>query len=73
MSKKRLVNNDHFWLKTTTRSVIIDYIPAKRLPKTRALFWWGLRAVTVMVGVGFYEFETNDVGLTEAIKRIWTA
>ncbi|KAG6999460.1 hypothetical protein G7Y79_00035g071320 [Physcia stellaris] len=55
------------------QSVIIDYIPAKRLPKTRALFWWGLRAVTVMVGVGFYEFETNDVGLTEAIKRIWTA
>ena len=55
------------------RSIIIDYIPSKRLPKTRALFWWGLRAGTLVVAVGLYEFETNDVGLTEAIKRIWTA
>uniref|UniRef100_A0A7G1GH00 Succinate dehydrogenase [ubiquinone] cytochrome b small subunit n=1 Tax=Podosphaera xanthii TaxID=135283 RepID=A0A7G1GH00_9PEZI len=54
-------------------AVIIDYIPRKRLPKTRVAFWWGLRAVTVAVGVGLYEFETNDVGITEAIKRIWTA
>ncbi len=43
------------------------------MPKTRALFHWGLRAATLMVGVGLYEFETNDVGLTEAIKRVWTA
>ncbi|KAL9013938.1 MAG: hypothetical protein Q9173_001403 [Seirophora scorigena] len=55
------------------QSVIIDYVPDKRLPKTRAMFWWGLRAATLLVAVGFFEFETNDVGLTEAIKRIWTA
>ncbi|KAL8683402.1 MAG: hypothetical protein Q9186_000664 [Xanthomendoza sp. 1 TL-2023] len=55
------------------QSIIIDYVPDKRLPKTRALFWWGLRAATLVVAVGFFEFETNDVGLTEAIKRIWTA
>lgn len=55
------------------RSIIIDYVPDKRLPKTRALFWWGLRAATLVVAVGFFEFETNDVGLTEGIKRIWTA
>ncbi|KAH8793256.1 CybS-domain-containing protein [Hyaloscypha finlandica] len=54
-------------------SIVIDYIPTKRLPKTRVLFWWGLRLATVMVGVGLYEFETNDVGVTEAIKRIWHA
>ncbi|KAI9744429.1 MAG: membrane anchor subunit of succinate dehydrogenase, Sdh4 [Claussenomyces sp. TS43310] len=54
-------------------AVVIDYIPNKRLPKTRSFFGWGLRATTVLVGVGLYEFETNDVGLTEAIKRIWTA
>ncbi|MCJ1297281.1 membrane anchor subunit of succinate dehydrogenase, Sdh4 [Hypocenomyce scalaris] len=54
-------------------SIIIDYIPGKRLPKTRTLFWWGLRAGTLVVAVGLYEFETNDVGLTEGIKRIWTA
>ena len=57
----------------TARSVIIDYIPSRRLPKTRALFWWGLRAATLTVAVGLYEFETNDVGLTEAVKRIWIA
>ncbi|KAI4159009.1 MAG: hypothetical protein L6R39_000434 [Caloplaca ligustica] len=55
------------------QSIIIDYVPDKRLPKTRALFWWGLRAATLVVAVGFFEFETNDVGLTEGIKRIWTA
>ena len=55
------------------RAIIIDYLPPKRVPKTRALFWWGLRAATVAVGVGLYEFETNDVGLTEGIKRIWKA
>lgn len=54
-------------------SMVTDYIPVKRLPKTRLVFWWGLRAATILVGVGLYEFETNDVGLTEAIKRIWTA
>ncbi|KAA8575119.1 hypothetical protein EYC84_004330 [Monilinia fructicola] len=54
-------------------SCIIDYIPQKRLPKTRTLFWWGLRGATVLVGVGLYEFETNDVGVTEGIKRIWRA
>jgi succinate dehydrogenase (ubiquinone) membrane anchor subunit len=54
-------------------SMVIDYIPTHRLPRTRLLFWWGLRLATVVVGVGLYEFETNDVGVTEAIKRIWTA
>ncbi|KZF22022.1 mitochondrial succinate dehydrogenase cytochrome b560 subunit D [Xylona heveae TC161] len=54
-------------------SMVIDYIPKKRFPKSRALFTWGLRAGTVVVAIGLYEFETNDVGLTEAIKRVWTA
>jgi succinate dehydrogenase (ubiquinone) membrane anchor subunit len=55
------------------RSIIIDYIPNRRLPKTRKLFFWALRGATLIVAVGLYEFETNDVGMTEAIKRIWTA
>ncbi|KAI9682275.1 MAG: membrane anchor subunit of succinate dehydrogenase, Sdh4 [Caeruleum heppii] len=54
-------------------SIIIDYLPTKRTPRTRLVFWWGLRAATLIVAVGLYEFETNDVGVTEAIKRIWTA
>ncbi|KJZ71623.1 Succinate dehydrogenase cytochrome b small subunit [Hirsutella minnesotensis 3608] len=55
------------------QQVIIDYIPKKRYPGLRKLFWWGLNAATVTVGIGLYEFETNDVGVTEAIKRVWTA
>ncbi|KAL9601696.1 MAG: hypothetical protein Q9179_002786 [Wetmoreana sp. 5 TL-2023] len=55
------------------QSIIIDYVPDKRLPKIRAMFWWGLRLATLVVAIGFFEFETNDVGLTEAIKKIWTA
>ena len=54
-------------------SIIIDYVPTRRLPKTRVVFNWGLKAATLVVGVGLYEFETNDVGLTEGIKTIWTA
>ncbi|RDL33006.1 Fumarate reductase respiratory complex transmembrane subunit [Venustampulla echinocandica] len=54
-------------------ALIVDYVPPKRLPKTRKLFDWGLKLATVVVGVGLYEFETNDVGVTEGIKRIWTA
>jgi succinate dehydrogenase (ubiquinone) membrane anchor subunit len=34
---------------------------------------WALNAATVLAGIGFYEFETNDVGLTEGVKRIWQA
>lgn len=55
------------------RSIIIDYIPVKRLPRVRRLFWWGLRAATVLVGVGLYQFETNDIGVTEAVKKMWEA
>ncbi|KAF2839285.1 succinate dehydrogenase-like protein [Patellaria atrata CBS 101060] len=55
------------------QSCIIDYFPSKRTPKTRKGLMWLLNAATVLVGVGFYEFETNDVGLTEALKRIWHA
>ncbi|PHH67307.1 hypothetical protein CDD81_24 [Ophiocordyceps australis] len=55
------------------QQVIIDYIPKRRYPGLRKLFWWGLNATTITVGIGMYEFETNDVGLTEAIKKIWKA
>ena len=53
--------------------MVVDYFPTWQVPTLRKIADWLLRLATVVVGVGFYEFETNDVGLTEAIKRIWTA
>lgn len=43
------------------------------MPGVRKAFDWLLILATVIVGVGLYEFETNDVGVTEAVKRIWRA
>ncbi len=39
----------------------------------RKLFVWGVNAATAVVGLALYEFETTDVGITETIKRVWTA
>ncbi|KAL4909867.1 hypothetical protein BDW74DRAFT_45041 [Aspergillus multicolor] len=52
---------------------IIDYFPTRRVPKTAALLNWLLRGFTLTTAVGLYELETNDVGLTETIKRVWKA
>ncbi|POR31649.1 Succinate dehydrogenase [ubiquinone] cytochrome b small subunit, mitochondrial [Tolypocladium paradoxum] len=52
---------------------IIDYVPKKKYPSLRKFTWWALNVATLTVGVGLYEFETNDVGVTEAIKRVWKA
>lgn len=54
-------------------SIIIDYVPQQRLPKVRVFFMWALKLATLVVGIGLYEFETNDVGVTEAVKRVWHA
>ena len=65
----------HFTMLTSLRyrSIIIDYIPVKEYPRARWIFMQGLKVATLAVAVGLYEFETNDVGLTEAVKRIWMA
>ncbi|KAJ6160489.1 Succinate dehydrogenase cytochrome b small subunit [Penicillium chermesinum] len=52
---------------------ITDYFRPQRVPKTHALLKWLLRGFTLTTAVGLYEFETNDVGITEALRRIWTA
>jgi succinate dehydrogenase (ubiquinone) membrane anchor subunit len=43
------------------------------VPKFHSLLNWLLRAFTLTTAVGLYEFETNDVGVTEALRRIWNA
>lgn len=53
--------------------MILDYIPPERLPKVSAFMKWALRAATLTVAAGMYEFETNDIGVTGALHRIWEA
>jgi succinate dehydrogenase (ubiquinone) membrane anchor subunit len=55
------------------QACIIDYIPKKRFPRSHKAFMWALNGATVLAAVGLYEFETNDVGVTEAVKRVWKA
>ncbi|KAF2169390.1 hypothetical protein M409DRAFT_65069 [Zasmidium cellare ATCC 36951] len=55
------------------QSCITDYIPTWRMPTVRKLFDWANVLAVFVVGWGYYEFETNDVGLTEAVKRVWRA
>jgi succinate dehydrogenase (ubiquinone) membrane anchor subunit len=53
---------------------VTDYIPTRKYgTAVSSGAKWLLRIATGTVLVGFYEFETNDVGLTEGIKRIWRA
>jgi len=55
------------------QSVVIDYVPKYRMPRAHKWFMNALRAGTLLVALGLYEFETNDIGLTGAIHRVWTA
>ncbi|KAF2006768.1 CybS-domain-containing protein [Amniculicola lignicola CBS 123094] len=52
---------------------IVDYFPTKRVPLVRKGCTWLLRIATVTLGVALYSFETNDVGITEAITKLWKA
>ncbi|KAF0421473.1 mitochondrial inner membrane protein [Gigaspora margarita] len=54
-------------------AMITDYFPHRRNPVLNRSFSWGLRAVTLIVLYGCYEFNTNDVGLTELVKKVWHA
>jgi len=45
-------------------ALIVDYIPRWRVPKTRKLFDWGLKAGTLLVAIGLYEFETSTPSLS---------
>ncbi|KAI1181841.1 mitochondrial succinate dehydrogenase cytochrome b560 subunit D [Nemania serpens] len=55
------------------QSIIIDYVPSRRFPGAYKACLWLLNIATVLAGIGLYEFETNDVGITEAVKRVWKA
>ncbi|KAE8211690.1 hypothetical protein CF327_g4595 [Tilletia walkeri] len=50
-----------------------DYLHKRKYPIAGPIGVWALRAATVGTLVGIYEFQTNDVGFTELIAKVWTA
>ncbi|KAG0318373.1 membrane anchor subunit of succinate dehydrogenase, Sdh4 [Dissophora globulifera] len=55
-------------------AMVTDYLhPAKIGVTGNKLISWTLRGATVLVLVGCYQFNTADVGLTELVKKAWTA
>ncbi|EST08071.1 Succinate dehydrogenase [ubiquinone] cytochrome b small subunit, CybS [Kalmanozyma brasiliensis GHG001] len=53
--------------------ILADYLHKRKFPIAGPLSTWGLRAATLATLYGLYEFNTNDVGLTELIAKVWTA
>ncbi|KAI7863401.1 CybS-domain-containing protein, partial [Spinellus fusiger] len=54
-------------------SIITDYIPKRNYPRLHKAANLTLFGSTGLVAWGCYEFNTNEVGLTEIIQRLWGA
>ncbi|TFK32045.1 CybS-domain-containing protein, partial [Crucibulum laeve] len=54
-------------------SWIVDYLHPRKFPVLGPTATWALRTATVATLVGVYQFNTNDIGLTELIAKVWTA
>ncbi|KAF9792635.1 mitochondrial inner membrane protein [Thelephora terrestris] len=54
-------------------SALVDYVHKRKFPKLGPTLTWLLRATTVGVLVGVYQFNTQDIGLTELIAKAWHA
>ncbi|OZJ02135.1 hypothetical protein BZG36_04798 [Bifiguratus adelaidae] len=54
-------------------AVITDYIPKRRTPRLYKFATWSLRIATVGVLYGCFCINTETVGMTELVQRLWTA
>ncbi|KAF6752577.1 mitochondrial inner membrane protein [Ephemerocybe angulata] len=52
---------------------IVDYLHPRKFPILGPASSWTLRAATLAATVGIFQFNTNDIGLTELIAKVWTA
>ncbi|ODV89316.1 hypothetical protein CANCADRAFT_28778 [Tortispora caseinolytica NRRL Y-17796] len=52
---------------------ITDYFPTREFPKTNRAMFFALYGGTALALYGIYLVETKDVGITETIKKVWTA
>ncbi|KAI7886027.1 CybS-domain-containing protein, partial [Lichtheimia hyalospora FSU 10163] len=54
-------------------SCIVDYIPKREYPRMHKVANWSLASTTALVMWGAYEFNTNEIGITEFIQRLFTS
>ncbi|KAJ3927786.1 MAG: mitochondrial inner membrane protein [Lentinula lateritia] len=54
-------------------SSAVDYLHPRKFSVLGPIVKWTLRAATVGTMVGVYQFNTNDIGLTELIAKAWAA
>jgi len=45
-------------------SMVVDYLHSRKFPVIGPIMTWTLRTATVGVLVGVYQFNTNDIGVT---------
>lgn len=54
-------------------AIITDYLPARKFPVIYRFARGILYASTALTVYGLYKYNTEDVGITEGIKKIWKA
>ncbi|KDQ58287.1 hypothetical protein JAAARDRAFT_35097 [Jaapia argillacea MUCL 33604] len=54
-------------------SVLVDYLHKRKFPIIGPVASWSLKFATIGTLVGLYQFNTQDIGLTELIVKVWTA
>jgi hypothetical protein len=43
-------------------AILVDYLHKRKFPLLGPLITWTLRVTSLAVGVGVYQFNTNDIG-----------
>ncbi|KAF8634325.1 hypothetical protein AX15_000985 [Amanita polypyramis BW_CC] len=54
-------------------NIIVDYVDKRKFSILGPIVKWTLRSATAATLLGIYQFNTNDIGLTELIAKVWTA
>ncbi|KAH9979472.1 CybS-domain-containing protein [Lactifluus volemus] len=55
-------------------AILVDYVHKRKFPLLGPLLTWTLRLTSFAVGVGVYQFNTNDIGPSDGThRRVWTA
>ncbi|EIM19460.1 hypothetical protein E3Q22_02717 [Wallemia mellicola] len=52
---------------------LTDYLHDRKFPKIGPIARWSVRGLTLGAAIGLYSFQTNDIGVTELVAKLWTA